>query len=150
MARREENPKRYTHFRECLIHNAIIVVGLVGLVAAAPEVVSKNITITNAWVHETSGSSAVLHVVIANTDRRADRLVRASTPMASKVAIWNQLGKQSGGFSIPGGADFVIGDGFPRVELLGLSEALRTQSRFRMLLVFEQAGKITIDVAVEK
>jgi periplasmic copper chaperone A len=128
----------------------LIVVSLTGLLAATPQLVSRNITITNPWVQETSGSSAVLHVVIANTDRRADRLVRASTPVAAKVAIWNQLGKQSGAFSIPGGANFVIGNGFPRVELLGLSDTFRTQSRFHMLLVFEQAGKIDIEVVVQK
>jgi hypothetical protein len=42
----------------------------------------------------------------------------------------------------------VIGEDFPRVALMGLSEVLRTQSSFHMLLVFEQAGKIAIEVAV--
>jgi len=138
------------HIQKSSMRYALVAVSLFGLVGAAPvpDIVSRNIRITNPWVQETTGSSAVLHVVIANTERRADRLVRASTPLAAKVEIWNQLGKQSGGFSIPGGADFVIGEGFPRVALTGLSEAFRTQSRFHMLLVFEQAGKITIEVAV--
>ena len=127
----------------------VIVVCLLALVGAAPETVSRNIKIADPWVHATNGSSAVLHVRIVNTDRRSDRLLRASTPIAAKVAIWNQLGKEDGGFRIPGRAEFVIGGYLPRIELIGLTEVLRADASFHLLLVFEQAGKISVDVLVE-
>ena len=129
-----------------------MLVSLLALSAATPDIVFKHIKIANAWVHETNGSSAVLNVTIANTDGRADRLVRASTPIAAKVAIWNQLGQQGSGLSIPGRAEFVMREGgdVPRIELMGLTEELRAHATFNLLLVFEQAGKIRIDVAVEK
>lgn len=131
------------------VQYAFVVVGLIALLAAAPETSSQNIKIINPWVHETSGSSALLHVTIANTGRSADHLLRGSTNIAAKVAIWNQLGKQGAGLSIPGGAEFVLGGDAPRIELMGLTETLRAPTSFQMLLVFERAGKIVINVLVE-
>ncbi len=125
-------------------------VALIFLLAAMPESVSSNIQIADPWVRETSEPHALLHVRIANTDRRADRLLRASTPIAKKVAIWDEQGKQNGGFRIPGRAEFVLGGDFPRIELIGLTGALHASGSFHLLLVFEQAGKMTVDVAVQQ
>lgn len=135
--------------RESAMRCLIILVGLVGLLAAAPETVRKNIKIANPRVQETNGPRAVLHVTIANIQGRADRLLRASTPVAESVAIWDQLGKQGGGLRIPGRAEFVIGSDLPRIELVGLTKALSADASFHLLLVFEQAGKISVDVLVE-
>jgi copper(I)-binding protein len=126
----------------------VIVIGLL-LLAAAPETVIKNIRIANPRVHETSGERALLHVTIANMEGRADRLLRASTPVAAKVAIWNQVGKEGLGLRIPGRAEFVIGSDLPRIELIGLTRSLNADASFHLLLVFEQAGKISVDVLVE-
>ena len=131
----------------------MVVVGLVVLSAAMPETQWKNIKIANPWVHETDATRAVLHVTIANVAARADRLVRASTPIAARVAIWDQLGNEKNGLTIPGRAEFVIGTivGYvPRIELIGLTAALRANSSFKLLLVFEHAGKISVDVTVEQ
>jgi copper(I)-binding protein len=127
----------------------IILVSLVGLLAAAPETVRNNIKIANPRVQETNGPRAVLHVTIANMEGRADRLVRASTPVAESVAIWDQLGKQGSGLRIPGRAEFVIGSDLPRIELIGLTKSLSADASFHLLLVFEQAGKISVDVLVK-
>jgi copper(I)-binding protein len=127
----------------------IIVLAVFGLLGAAAVVASKNINISDPWVHETSESSALLYVTIANSKGRADRLMRASTPIAAKVTIWNEEAKEGRGLRIPVGAEFVIGGDFPRIELIGLTESLRAHTSFKLLLVFEQAGKISVDVVVE-
>jgi copper(I)-binding protein len=126
----------------------LLLLCLIALTAAAPEIQWMNIKVASPWVLETEGSRAVLHVTITNTAPKADRLVRASTLMAEKVAIWDQLGKQGRGLTIPGRAEFVLGVDVPRIELIGLSTILRPNSNFGLLLVFEQAGKVRIDVAV--
>ena len=131
----------------------LAVVCPVVLSAAMPEMQWKNIKIVNPLVHETVATRAVLHVTIANMAARADRLVRASTPFAARVAIWDQLGNEKSGLTIPGRAEFVIGTivGYvPRIELIGLTVALRANSSFKLLLVFEHAGKISVDVTVEQ
>jgi copper(I)-binding protein len=135
--------------RESAMRYLVVLAGLVGLLAAAPETVHKNIKIANPRVQETSGPRAVLHVTIANIQGRADRLLRASTPVAQSVAIWDQLGKQGAGLRIPGRAEFVIGSDLPRIELVGLTKTLSADASFNLLLVFEQAGKISVDVLVE-
>ena len=127
----------------------LILVSLVGLLAAAPETVRNNIKIANPRVQETNGPRAVLHVTIANIEGRADRLVRASTSVGERVAIWDQLGKQGSGLRIPGRAEFVIGSDLPRIELIGLTKTLSADASFHLLLVFEQAGKISVDVLVK-
>jgi periplasmic copper chaperone A len=127
----------------------IVLFGLLVLVASAPETVSRNIRIVDPWVHETREATALLHVTIANIDRRTDRLLRARASIGAKVEIRDQNGHE-GGFAIPGHAEYVIGDGFPRIVLLGIAETLRAQSSFDLLLVFERAGKVTIQVPINK
>jgi periplasmic copper chaperone A len=127
----------------------IVLFSLLVLLASAPETVSRNIQIADPWVHETSEASALLHVTIANIDRRTDRLLRARASIAARVEIRDQNG-HVGGFAIPGHAEYVIGDGFPRIVLLGLVENLRAQSSFDLLLVFERAGKVTVQVPINK
>src|SRR5215831_19023848 len=127
----------------------LIVLTLFGLLGAAPEITVRNIRLSDPWVYETSASSTLVNVVIANIASRSDRLLRASTPIAAKVALWNQDAKVGSGLGIPGRAEFVIGGDFPRIELIGLTEILRPDTTFSLLLVFEQAGKITVDVRVK-
>ena len=127
----------------------LILISLLCLLGAAPETASRNIKISEQWVNQTSAPRAELHVLIANTELRADRLLRGSTPVAEKVAIYNQLGKEVGSFTIPGRAEFVIGADFPRIELIGLRRTLSAPASFRLLLVFEQAGKVSIDVLIK-
>jgi copper(I)-binding protein len=130
-----------------------VVVSLVVLTAAAPETQQKNIRIVSPWVTETSETRAVLHMTIANLAGRTDRLVRAKTPVTAKVAIWDQAGNEGRGLSIPGRAEFVMGTiigNVPRIELIGLTRALHAHSSFKLMLVFEHAGEIIIDVSVEQ
>lgn len=127
----------------------IVVVSLIGLISAAPVTVHKNIKIERPWVHATNGSRAVLHITIANTHGKADRLVRVSTPVAAKVAIFDQVGAEGGGLQIPGRAEFVLGSDFPRIELNELTKTLQASTSFDLLLVFDQAGKVGISVLVE-
>ena len=120
-----------------------------GSQATTRETVHKHIRIAKAWVRETDEWRTALHVTIANTGDRADRLVRVATSIAKRVVISDQEGREADGLSIPGSAEFVIGNGEPRIELVGLKRRLQAQERFTLLLVFDQAGKISVDVQVE-
>jgi periplasmic copper chaperone A len=120
-----------------------------GSQATPQETVHRHIRIAKAWVRETSEGRTALHVTIANTGDRADRLVRVATSIAKRVVISDQEGRQAVGLTIPGSAEFIIGNGQPRIELIGLKRKLHAQERFNLLLVFDQAGKISVDVIVE-
>lgn len=117
--------------------------------ATGEETIHKHIRIVKAWVRETDDWRTALHVTIANTGDRADRLVRVATSIAKRVVIADQEGREGAGLTIPGSAEFVIGNGAPRIELVGLKRKLQAQERFNLLLVFDQAGKISVDVLVE-
>ena len=132
----------------------LILLGGLGLLpagaAAAQETVQSHIRIVKPWVRETSAWRAVLNVTIANAGDRADRLVRVATTIAKRVVIADQEGREGAGLTIPGSAEFVIGSSAPRIELVGLKKPLAANERFYLLLVFEQAGKVRVDVRVER
>lgn len=120
-----------------------------GSQAPTQETIHKHIRVAKAWVLETNEGRTALHVTIANTGDRADRLVRVATRIAKRVVISDQEGREAGELTIPGSAEFIIGNGQPRIELVGLKRRLQAQERFNLLLVFNQAGKISVDVLVE-
>ena len=113
------------------------------------ETVHKHIRIAKASIQETTHWRAALNVTIANTGDRADRLVRIATNLAKRVVISDQEGREGAGLTIPGSAEFVIGGGAPRIELIGLKRRLHARERVGLLLVFAQAGKVNVDVVVQ-
>jgi copper(I)-binding protein len=143
-----------TNTGERLMRCVLFLVGLIGLLAteagAVQETVRGRLKIMQPWVQETSGTQAILRVTIANTGAKADRLVRVSTPVADKVLILDQLSHEGSGLLIPGRSELVMGAGAPRIELIGLTRSLKASDTFHLLLVFKQAGKVIVNVLVEK
>jgi|GraSoiStandDraft_16_1057320.scaffolds.fasta_scaffold297352_1 copper(I)-binding protein len=144
-----------TNIGERLMRCVLFLVGLIGLLAtdasAVVETVQGRIKIMQPWVHETSGTQAILRVTIANTGAKADRLVRVSTPVADKVLILDQQSNEGSGLLIPGRSELVMGViDLPRIELVGLTKSLKASDTFHLLLVFKQAGKVIVNVLVEK
>ena len=144
-----------TNIGERLVRCVLFLVGLIGLLAtdasAVVETVQGRIKIMQPWVHETSGTQAILRVTIANTGAKADRLVRVSTPVADKVLILDQQSNEGSGLLIPGRSELVMGViDLPRIELVGLTKSLKASDTFQLLLVFKQTGKVYVNVLVEK
>ena len=127
--------------------------GLAALAVAWLGVLAKTsgteIQIEDAWVEETNEWRAVLHLKIVSTGRVADRIVRASTLFAKRVAFFDQFDQQSKELLIPADSHWVLGDGAPRVELIGLKQPITSSNSFPVLLVFNTAGKIWRNVRVE-
>jgi len=136
-----------------LTRYSLAVGGLAALAVAWLGVMAKisgtEIQIEDAWVEETNEWRAVLHLKIVSTGRVADRVVRASTLFAKRVAFVDQFGQLSNELVIPADSHWVLGNGTPRVELIGLKQPITSASRFAVLLVFNTAGKIWHDVRVE-
>lgn len=120
----------------------------------------------------TQGGSAPLQLSIVNTGANADKLVSASSPVASSVQI-------SGDSELPGGQVIVV-DGEPaapapvvtgtakpatpaaatttkasasgareaQIVLVGLRENVRAGLTYPLVLVFERAGEIRLDIPV--
>jgi len=136
-----------------LTRYSLAVGGLAALAVAWLGVMAKTsgteIQIQDAWVEETNEWRAVLHLKIVSTGRVADRIVRASTLLAKRVAFVDQFGQLSKELVIPADSHWMLGNGAPRVELIGLKQPITSASRFGVLLVFNNTGKIWRDVRVE-
>jgi copper(I)-binding protein len=128
--------------------------GVLAAVAAAwlgvmAKTSRTDIQIEDAWVQETNEWRAALHLKIVSTGRVADRIVRGSTLLGKRVAFFDQFGQPSKELLIPADSNWVLGDGAPRVELVGLPRQIKSPSSFAVLLVFGNAGKIWHTVRVE-
>ena len=138
----------------CLVRRSVVVGCVLGLLTggahAQQETVRGRLKIMRASIKETSRGQTLLRVTIANAGGKADRLLRASTPVAERVWIFDPLGNEGNGLLIPGSSELVISaGGGPRIELSGLKRPLRSSDTVNVLLVFRQAGKVVIDVLVE-
>ena len=109
----------------------------------------SDIQISESWVHETSASRATLHVRINNSGMHSDQLMRAATRVAADVAIRDVFAQPSEGLILQADSELVFGKDFPRMELIGLKESLKAKDRFQLLLVFQRAGKLVINVRVD-
>jgi copper(I)-binding protein len=136
------------------MRSTLLVAGLLGLLAGwlalGPNSARTHVEIADPWVEEGRGPQAVLHVKITNTGVWGDRLLRISTRRAEKVSILDRQGKEGAGLWVPADSELVIGTGTPRIELIGLTKPLIANEALDLLFVFEQAGKMSVNVAVEK
>ena len=93
---------------------------------------------------------------IDNAGNRADRLLRASTPIAAGVVLHQMT--QSGGMmtmrAVPSleigpGMKLELGPGAYHLMLIDLKQPLKAGERFPLTLAFERLGTVTVTVSVE-
>lgn len=117
---------------------------------------TKTLEIVHPWTFETEPGTHTIAVcmTVKSLGPKGDRLVSASSPIASRVefhrgdggkepsspATLRLAGKQTLEMSIAG----------DRLILTGVEKALWAYDTFPITLVFERAGKIVIDVLVEE
>jgi copper(I)-binding protein len=135
------------------VRYAVLALGFLALVAGwlgvASGVSSSDIQIMDAWVHESTGPRAVLHLKITSGGMKSDRLVRISTELAKRIEIFNQQGQASTDLVIPADSQWVIGPDAPRLELVQLRRPLKAPASFPIVFVFERAGNLYAQVRVE-
>jgi hypothetical protein len=127
-------------------------IGVVALVtgALAHEIKHKAITIVHPWVMETEQPEAVLSLKIKNAGEATERLLRASTPLASKTLIVDSVSQDGKALSIPGRGGLMLRSDGPHIVLSGLKKPLRAYDSFALTLVFEKAGSVNVEVSVEE
>lgn len=93
---------------------------------------------------------------IENAGNRAERLLRASTPVAAGVVLHQMA--QSGGMmtmrAVPSleigpGMRLELGPGAYHLMLIDLKQPLKSGERFPLTLTFERLGTVTLSVSVE-
>jgi periplasmic copper chaperone A len=129
------------------------------LPAAAQEHRAGDIAVERPWARATAGSQAngAAYAVIRNGGDRADRLVGGRSPASRTVELHATTVTPEGvarmrameAVEIPPGGEARFEPGGLHVMLVGLAGPLAAGQSFPLTLVFERAGEVTVEVAVE-
>ena len=137
----------------------LLAVALAPPAASAHSHKKKGLEIVHPWTPATTEKTTATTQVFMKIKNRgaADRLLRASTPVAAGVALHEPVGADTGTAAKPVAA-IVVGAGKdvelvrngPHLLLSGVKKRLDAYDSFKLTLVFEKAGSMVVDVAVEE
>jgi copper(I)-binding protein len=134
---------------------ATLVVGLCAPASASP---SHSLAVTAAWSRPAPAGlqTGVVYMIIVNPTSTPDRLVDASTPVATRMELHRStmvrglmsMASVQGGLPIPAGGRIEIAPNGYHFMLLGLTRGLAVGSSFPATLHFAHAGRIRVEVEV--
>ncbi|MGP1257119.1 MAG: copper chaperone PCu(A)C [Kiloniellales bacterium] len=116
------------------------------------------ISIDHPWARASMGmaKAGAAYMVLTNNGSAPDRLLSASAEVADAVELHTHLMedgvmrmRQVQAIEVAPGAPSVLEPGGLHVMLIGLKQPLAAGETFPMTLTFEQAGEVTVEVAVE-
>ena len=110
-------------------------------------------SIAPSLTHDTSGAG---YLVLRNTGDKPDKLLSASTAIASKVELRfsdktsdPSIARQTNAIEIPAGGEVRLQPGGSHLMLMGLKQPLKEGGHFSVVLHFEHAGTIAVDMFVQ-
>lgn len=137
-----------------LAATAVVALGALCGSAAAAEGVAA----TDAWARAgaPAAKAGAAFLTLTNQGSAADRLVAAESPVADKTELHTHL-MDSGvmkmrpvdAIELPPGSPVMLKPGGLHVMFLGLKQPLTEGAHFPVTLVFEKAGRVTVDVTVQ-
>jgi len=137
---------------------AFVIVAASAGTARAQDITAGTLTIGHAWARATVGTSRPggAYFTITNKGAEADRLTGAESPVARRVEL-HRSGMEGGvmrmtrikAIEVPAGGKVALAPGGYHLMLLGLKRPLATGSKVPLTLVFEKAGPVAVEVAVE-
>jgi copper(I)-binding protein len=121
-------------------------------------VTKGGITVSAPWARASAGRAAngAAYFTAVNKGLRPDRLIGVETPMARKASLHSHTMKDgimrmrpvTGGLKIAPGGRLTFQSGGHHVMLMGLKSPLKAGGNFPLTLIFEAAGRITLNIAV--
>ena len=127
--------------------------------ASAHSHKKKGLEIVHPWTPATTEKTTATIPVFMKIKNRgaADRLLRASTPVAAGVALHEPVGadvsqaaKPVTAIAIGAGKDVELVRNGAHLLLSGVKKRLNAYDTFKLTLVFEKAGSMVVEVAVEE
>ena len=115
------------------------------------------VQITDAYGRSTGASGAVF-LTITNPDVTDDRLLSATTDAAEMAMLHTSMmdangvmsmPELAGGVVIPAGSAHALARGGDHIMLMGLTAPLKDGDTLRLILTFELAGPIALDVVID-
>ncbi len=140
--------------------NLLTAVFALSLAFTASAAETSTLQFSHAWVRATPPNAKVAgaFLSIENTSAKPDRLLSASTDVAAKVEIHEmkmegevmQMRQLSGGLSIPAKQSVSLKPGGYHLMLIAPKQPFVAGQKVAITLVFEKAGKRTLEFAVSK
>jgi copper(I)-binding protein len=103
-----------------------------------------------------NGSNGAAYFTIVNKDSTADRLISAESDVANAVEIHETTMKDNvmsmspvEAIEVPPNGQVELKPGGYHIMMVGLKQDLNVGDSVTLTLVFEKAGRITVDVAVK-
>jgi copper(I)-binding protein len=132
---------------------------LCGATAMASDYKVSALEISQPWARATPPSAPAGggFLKITNTGSTPDRLVSASSPVADLVQVHEmkmdgsvmRMREVEKGLEIPAGGSVTLAPGGYHLMMMGLKAPFKQGASVPVTLVFEKAGKIDVELAVE-
>ena len=135
----------------------ILIIAVILLSACAPS--SGALTVNETWARPASkGENGAVYFVIQNDTASDDALISASTDIASPaeahMSMMNDQGVMSMSMQeavqVPAGESIAFKPGGLHIMLIDLKQDLKVGDTFTLILRFEKAGGITVQVEVKE
>jgi periplasmic copper chaperone A len=144
---------------KALVALGVAVLGLVAAPAAAQPYRAGPIEIVNPWSRATPKGATVAagYATLRNNGATADRLIGGSTEAGKRVEIHTvemdqgvmRMRELKSGLEIKPGQTVELKPGSFHLMFVDLTRPLQKGDRIKGTLVFERAGKVDVDYAVE-
>lgn len=134
-----------------------LALALIGMAFSAPAL-AAGLEVEQPWARPTNAANGAAYMTITNPGDTADRLVSAASDVAGKVELHTHTIDSEGvarmrpveAIDVPAKGSASLAPGGLHVMLIGLHGPLTEGQPFPLTLSFEKAGRMTIEVAVEK
>ena len=135
----------------------VLIAVLTSAPALAHETKVGSLTIEHAWARPAAKGNSAAYMTIANAGE-GDRLTGASAEVAGAVELHSSTIDAQGvgrmvpvqGVDLPSGAEAKLAPGGVHIMLIGLKQPLVAGQMFPLVLDFEHAGPVRVEVAIEK
>lgn len=118
---------------------------------------SGGIKVEKAWARATPGlvKNGGAYFTAVNGGKHADRIIGVSAGVSAKAQLHTHLNdngimrmRQLKGVDVPAGGKITFKPGGHHIMFIGLHKPLKKGERFPVTLMFEKAGKQTVEVTV--
>jgi hypothetical protein len=126
--------------------------------AFAQEFKKGDLVVDHARTRATAGGQKVAagYLELRNRGKEADRIIGASTPAAERIELHVVLMegqvmkmREVKSFEVPAGGKIEFRPGGPHLMIMGIKRAFKKDERIPVMLRFENAGEVAIELAVE-
>lgn len=119
-----------------------------------------DLKIIHPWAMPTAasmhgGAGGMGFFIMRNVGQKADKLLSVSATITQKIEMHQNLKsaqpamQQTGSLEIPASAEVRLEPGGSHLMFMGLEKPLVEGDHFPIILQFERAGKITVDMVVQ-